>query len=131
VTSALMIALQIMLTTGTVYAQSSQPPQSGHFCKTTVNLTSAELEKRIAHREPLRVFNFADMHISPAAKVLLKVSISSLRAVECVSLIQGHPLLAAGAIDSVRQWQFVPMARKGKFIKYGGIVVLKGTEFSG
>lgn len=128
-----MTALQIvvLLTAGQVYPQSGQLPEPGHSCKAPVNLDSVEVGKHIAHREPLRVFNFADIHISPDATVLLKVSISSKGAVECVSLIQGHPLLAAGAINSVRQWRFVPMTRKGKPVKYAGILVLKGKDFSG
>src|SRR5689334_17941277 len=100
----LVAALQaiIFVTAGTLCAQTVQPLHRTHFCKTLTKLTSAELEKRVVHHEPLRVFNYADIHIAPESEVRLKVSISPQGTVECVSLIHGHPILASGAIDSVR-----------------------------
>lgn len=45
--------------------------------------------------------------------VILKVSISREGDVSTVNLISGHPLLAAAAIDAVKQWKYKPYLLNG------------------
>ena len=53
--------------------------------------------------------------------MILSIGLDKNGYVEDVAVIQGHPLLIQSAIDSVRQWRFVPA------VLYGAAIPIKTT----
>jgi TonB family protein len=47
-------------------------------------------------------------------KVVLNATVSAQGTVEKVTLVSGHPLLAAAATDAVKQWRYSPFLRQGE-----------------
>lgn len=50
-------------------------------------------------------------------KVIVRVVISKMGAVESVNVLSGHPLLVQAAIDAVKQWQYKPFLVDGQPVK--------------
>jgi hypothetical protein len=111
-----------------VVAQAGRSPTPRDSCaKPKVWLSSEELGNRITHREPLQLHG--TVTIAPDAVLSFKLVITPEGAVECMSLQQGHPILAAWAIESVKGWRFSPLVVRGKHVSYGAFLILQGKDF--
>jgi TonB family protein len=53
-------------------------------------------------------------------QVLVDILVDREGKVACVHLIQGHPLLAASAIDAAKDWTFGPRKQKGREVSFYG-----------
>jgi len=91
-------------------------------------MISDELGTRITHREPLH-FPETNMSVAPDAILRFKLIITAEGTVDCVSVEQGHPILASVALESLRHWRFRPLVIEGKPVAYGGTLNLKGKDF--
>ena len=91
--------------------------------KNVVILSSKGAEKRLAHK------------VSPAypkeakaagltGTVVLKALVSDTGKVTSASLVDGNPILAAAAIQAVKQWRYRPYERAGKNLAFQTVVML-------
>lgn len=91
--------------------------------KNVVILSSKGAEKRLAHK------------VSPAypkeakaagltGTVVLKALVSDTGKVTSASLVDGNPILAAAAIQAVKQWRYRPYERGGKNLAFQTVVML-------
>ena len=90
----------------------------------------AEMWVAEATMRPLRVKRVDPIYPPLAVQVhlqgivALNVRISSSGDVETVTLISGHPMLAPGAIEAVKQWEYSPYVNDGKEIAVRTVVQL-------
>ena len=56
--------------------------------------------------------------------VVLAIAVDASGKVICVTMVSGHPLIISSAIDSVRQWKFLPYSVKGVKKSFCGKVAL-------
>jgi TonB family protein len=58
-------------------------------------------------------------------QVTVNILVDRKGQVACAHLIQGHPLLAASAIEAAKEWTFRPMEQSGKSVSFYGHLSLR------
>ena len=57
--------------------------------------------------------------------VVLKTVVTATGSVEGVRVVEGNPVLAAAAVNSVKQWRYRPFLRDGKAQAFQTIVLVE------
>jgi len=101
-----------------VTAEPEQPWE-----KETTILSSKGAEKRLAHQVPPTLARDAHGKASEGT-VVLKTLVNEDGAVTAVRLVEGDPVLAAAAVQAVKQWRYKPFLRDGNRVPFQTIVIL-------
>jgi protein TonB len=91
--------------------------------KNVVILSSKGAEKRLAHKVSPTYPKEAKA-AGLTGTVVLKTLVSDTGKVTDASLVDGNPILAAAAIQAVKQWRYRPYERGGKNLAFQTVVML-------
>jgi len=115
-----------------VIALTSAPLLANHCCTPGVDkLPPKQVKTLLDKTEPIQApCCGSNVHIK--GTIVLAIAVDANGEVTCVTLVSGHPLIIASAIDSVRRWKFRPYAVKGVKKSFCGKVTLRyeATEYA-